>query len=161
MKEWKDGQTKMGRSHEYVWNASHFHSVDPATTDSLMGKLSRKTTFLPDVPYKNISLGRSMRKPLPAYADSKGPDQPAQGLHWSGPSLSANKIIRYCRMYQWRAKTRMVPVPTQDDLTLRTLRTFEGTFSLDVVHPVFHLVGTASLLLCIYNLLSTLNLWRY
>ena len=27
---------------------------------------------------------------------------------WSGPSLSANKIIGYYRMYKWRAKTRMI-----------------------------------------------------
>ena len=27
---------------------------------------------------------------------------------WSGPSLSANRIIWYYRMYDWRAKTRMI-----------------------------------------------------
>ena len=27
---------------------------------------------------------------------------------WSGPSLSANKIIGYYRMYEWRAKARMI-----------------------------------------------------
>ena len=27
---------------------------------------------------------------------------------WSGPSLSANKIIRYYRMYKWRAKARVI-----------------------------------------------------
>ena len=28
---------------------------------------------------------------------------------WSGPSLSANRIIEYYRMYQWTAKTRIRP----------------------------------------------------
>ena len=43
-----------------------------------------------------------------AYADSKGPDQPA--LHicavWSGPSLTANRITWYYKRYEWRAITK-------------------------------------------------------
>ena len=27
---------------------------------------------------------------------------------WSGPSLSANRVIGYCRMWEWRANTRMI-----------------------------------------------------
>lgn len=36
--EWKNGQQSLGRTHRYVWNASDFNSVNPATTDSILGK---------------------------------------------------------------------------------------------------------------------------
>ena len=45
---------------------------------------------------------------LRAYADSEGPDQPAHLRRLIRPSLSAKRIIGYYRMYEWRAKARMI-----------------------------------------------------
>lgn len=35
--EWNKDKTRKGVSHQYVWNASAFHAVDPANTDYLLG----------------------------------------------------------------------------------------------------------------------------
>ena len=57
---------------------------------------------------------------------------------WSGPSLSASRLIAYYRMYEWRAKRPgWYFVRAQDDQNLRSLRMFEGTFSLDEAHMFF------------------------
>ncbi|KAH3730979.1 alkaline phosphatase-like [Dreissena polymorpha] len=37
IQEWRNGQHNLNRNYQYVWNASAFNKVDPATTDSLMG----------------------------------------------------------------------------------------------------------------------------
>ena len=66
---------------------------------------------------------------LRAYADSEGPDQPAHPRSLIGPLLSANRIIGYYRMFQWRANFRMRPCACQDYANLRKLRMLEGTFS--------------------------------
>ena len=42
---------------------------------------------------------------LREYADSEGPDQPAVS---SGPPLSANRIVGYCSMHEWRANALMI-----------------------------------------------------
>ena len=52
---------------------------------------------------------------------------------WSGPSLSANKIIGYDRMYG-EQRHRWFFGHTQDDLNLHILRMFEATFSFDAAH---------------------------
>ena len=49
---------------------------------------------------------------------------------WSGPSLSANKIIGYFRRYEWREKLCF----QKADLNLRILCMFEGIFSLDAAN---------------------------
>ena len=56
---------------------------------------------------------------------------------WLGPSLSANRIIGYYRMYVRKAKVRMIFTYAQDDMNLRTFRMFKGTFSLDAVQVMF------------------------
>ena len=48
-----------------------------------------------------------------AYAVSEGPDQPDILTVWSGPLLSANRIIGYYKMYQWGANA-------QDDMNMPT-----------------------------------------
>ena len=55
---------------------------------------------------------------LRAYVDMEGPDQPAH----------------LCKMYEWRAKAKMMLLHAQDDLNLCILHMFEGTFSLDAAH---------------------------
>ena len=58
---------------------------------------------------------------------------------WSGPSLSAYRIIGYYRINEWRAKTRMTLAHAQHDLNtcMHILRIFEGTFSLDTAQMIF------------------------
>ena len=59
---------------------------------------------------------------------------------WSGSPLSAKRIIKYYRMYEWRAKARMkllCHVHAQNDLNLRILRMFEGKLSLHAAHILF------------------------
>ena len=51
-------------------------------------------------------------------------------------SLSAHKTIGYYRMYEWRAKTRMIFAHVQGDFNLRILHKFEGAFSLDDAHVI-------------------------
>ena len=51
---------------------------------------------------------------------------------WLGHSLSVNRIIRRCRMYQWRANARMRLRMRGMNLNLDILRMFEDIFSLDV-----------------------------
>jgi len=36
----------MNRNYHYVWNASAFNAVDPATTDSLMGNVDYYSAFV-------------------------------------------------------------------------------------------------------------------
>ena len=36
------------------------------------------------------------------------------GMGWSGPSLSANRIIVYYRMYEWKANSRAQLFKTND-----------------------------------------------
>ena len=45
---------------------------------------------------------------LQAYADSKGPGQSAHPRSLSGLSLSANRIIGYYEMYEWKVKAWMI-----------------------------------------------------
>ena len=44
---------------------------------------------------------------LLAYVNSKGPDWPAHSV-WLGSSLFAKRIIGYYRMYEWKAKARII-----------------------------------------------------
>ncbi|XP_060591030.1 alkaline phosphatase-like [Ruditapes philippinarum] len=37
IQEWKEGQHNLGRTYKYVWNSSDFNSINPATTDSILG----------------------------------------------------------------------------------------------------------------------------
>ncbi|KAL4237017.1 hypothetical protein ACF0H5_005401 [Mactra antiquata] len=37
VQEWMNGQQNLGRTHRYVWNETDFNSIDPATTDSILG----------------------------------------------------------------------------------------------------------------------------
>ncbi|XP_053394037.1 alkaline phosphatase-like [Mercenaria mercenaria] len=37
VQEWQEGQHILGRTYKYVWNVSDFDSVNPATTDSILG----------------------------------------------------------------------------------------------------------------------------
>ena len=58
----------------------------------------------------------------------------------SGPLLSANRIIGYYRMYEWKAKG---PEDTyfahaHDDLNLHNLHMFEGTFLLTHLSLTYH-----------------------
>ena len=39
-------------------------------------------------------------------------------------------------MYEWRAKAEMIFWACKDDVDLRILRMFEGTFSLDKAHMI-------------------------
>ena len=48
---------------------------------------------------------------------------------WSGPTLSANRIIRYFRMYQWRANARMKLCMRLMNQNLCIVRMLENTFS--------------------------------
>ena len=66
-----------------------------------------------------------------AYADSKGLDQPMGSLIRA--FLSANRIIRYYRMYEWRAKAGGYFTHEQDDLNMPIL--------LNVQRPLFCLMG--------------------
>ena len=45
---------------------------------------------------------------LRAYVDSEGPDQPVHSRNLIRPSLLANRFIEYYRIYEWRAKARMI-----------------------------------------------------
>ena len=63
-----------------------------------MGYLSQ---FLFNVKGRHINhvcWPRQAKTCIRAYANSDGPDQPAHPQVWSGPSLSADRIIRYYRM---------------------------------------------------------------
>ena len=84
----------------------------------------------------NILIGSCHAKTcLRAYADSEGPDPRIRAVR-SGPSLSEKKIMRYDRMFQWRANTRMVLndfAHVQGGVNLHTLRMLEDTFSLVMV----------------------------
>ena len=62
-------------------------------------------------------------------ADSEAPDQTAQMCSLIR-AFTANRIIRYYRIYEWRAKAPMIPCTSTGDLNLCILRTSEGTFSL-------------------------------
>ena len=54
----------------------------------------------------------------------------------SDHGLSAKRVIAYYKMYDGRAKARMIFPHVKDDPSQRILRIFEGTFSLDVVHSI-------------------------
>ena len=58
---------------------------------------------------------------------------------WSRPSVSANRIIGYYKMYELKEKARMNFAPAQEELNLRLLHLFEGTFSLDTAHIIKYL----------------------
>ena len=62
---------------------------------------------------------------------------------WSGSSLSPNRIIENYRISQWRAPD--VTEHMHDDLNLRMLCMFEGTFSLDLTH-IYNEYGTTDTL---------------
>ena len=49
---------------------------------------------------------------------------------WSGPSLSAAKIIGYYKICQWRANARGKPCACADDVKLHVMSMLEGIFSL-------------------------------
>ena len=71
---------------------------------------------------------------LRAYADSKGPDQPAHPRSLIGPSLFANRIIEYYRMHDLRAKVRMWLCVCAGELNMVIWHIFEGTLSIDTAH---------------------------
>ena len=78
----------------------------------------RQTDTIRAAPCENASSG---------ICGQRRPDQPATRTFWSGASLSANRIIGYCRMYDWRTNVQMIPCArsgwsahAQDDL--RTLK---------------------------------------
>ena len=58
---------------------------------------------------------------------------------WSGPSLSANRIIGYYRMMDGEQRPGCYFAHAQDDMNLRILRMFEGTFSLNAAQIFFPL----------------------
>ena len=53
---------------------------------------------------------------------------------WSGHYLSTNGITGYCWMYHRKQKPGWFFAYAHDDLNLRILRMFEGTFALDAAH---------------------------
>ena len=56
-----------------------------------------------------IHFGRHMRKRVFRYMRTvKVQIRLCMRAVWSGPSLSANKAIRYYRMYEWTAKARLI-----------------------------------------------------
>ena len=63
---------------------------------------------------------------------------------WSGPSLSANRIVGYYRMYEWSAKARMTIRLAHYDPNLCNLRMLEGTFSLDAAHIYYTMLNIYS-----------------
>ena len=75
-----------------------------------------------------------MPKRVQAYEDSEGPAHLGFCTVCSEPSLSANRIIGFYRMFQWRAKALMNFEHVQDDVNPHILRTFESIFSLDMAN---------------------------
>ena len=67
------------------------------------------STVCPSVPISRENIGHAMRKPAFRHMWTA---KAQISLHiraaWSGTSLSANSIIGYYRMYDWRAKTWMI-----------------------------------------------------
>ena len=57
---------------------------------------------------------------------------------WSGPSLPANKIKVNTECIWEEKRSGWYFAIAQDDLNMRILRTFEGTFSLDAAHIQGH-----------------------
>ena len=72
---------------------------------------------------------------------------------WSGPSLSTNRIIRYYRMYEWKAKALMILCACAGWADMRILHLLEGIFWLDTAHTYLILFRTKS------KGLSFLHLW--
>ena len=61
---------------------------------------------------------------------------------WSGPSLSANRIIGYYKMYEWRANDLRMPGM---NMNLCILRIRKDTFSLGTAHIILNMTtGTLS-----------------
>ena len=54
---------------------------------------------------------------------------------WSGPSLSANRIIGYYRIYEWWAWPGWYDAHAQDNLNLRILRISKALFCM--TRPIF------------------------
>ena len=48
--------------------------------------------------------------------------------------MSANRLIGYFRLYEWRGKAQIMLVCVQDNLNMCILCMFESTFSLDAAH---------------------------
>ena len=52
---------------------------------------------------------------------------------WSGPSLSANWIIGYCIMYEWRAKAQLIFCAWAGWSEYAHFAQFEDTFRLNII----------------------------
>ena len=103
----------------------------------IMGWLGRKTaTQSMAAPRENV---------FRANADSEGPGQPAHRTVWSGPSLSANRIIGYQGMFQWREMPVWDFAYVQYGVIQNMLYMFEGT-SLDAAHIKWWIRGLTSIL---------------
>ena len=73
---------------------------------------------------------------------------------WSGPSLSANRIIGYYSMYEYEQRPKWYFGRARDELNLHM---FEGTFSLDTAHSLF----TSELLLCKVDIHNVLCIFQF
>ena len=74
----------------------------PTPTSKPMGS-TPKSMCLPPLQWEDIMITWAMPCLWP-YAHSECPDQPARPIR----AFTANRIIGYYRMYEWRAKTWMI-----------------------------------------------------
>ena len=80
-------------------------------------------------------MGRSMRKRVFGHMrTAKTQISLRIRAVWSGPSLSANRISGYYKMYEWRAKARMILCACAGWSDSTHFCMFEGTFSHDAAH---------------------------
>ena len=76
---------------------------------------------------------------------------------WSGPSLSANRIIGYYRMYEWSAKYPDDTLSMRRMIGMRILRMFEGAFPLDAAHIAIRRAALGSNNYCLNSIHCTYN----